>query len=106
VFDEIEGKHVADTTLSADDAWPRLLDILEESPTEGNMDVVQDRVRRLFNFMEACGFDHWGDDGLHAAIAKSHQVSHLTDLKRASLNLFITRAFTVAKGLAEGGDKG
>jgi hypothetical protein len=107
VFDEIEGKHVADVTLSADDAWPRLLDILEEEPTEGNMGATQDRVRRLFALMEACGFAKWGNNGLHAAILKSHQAEHLADLKRASLDLFVTKAFEKAEGLArsDGDDK-
>jgi hypothetical protein len=79
-------------------------EVLQETPNDGNMKTIQDRLRRLFNAMEANGYDHWGDRGLHAALASKYNAEHLSDLRRESLEVFATSAFMAAKGLVDGED--
>lgn len=77
------------------DAWPGLLEILEEDPTDGAMGKVQDRMRRLYAHMAMV--ELWAPTALHAGLMKAYQEEHLTDLRRASLDEFATRSMDAAK---------
>ena len=77
-------------------AWTGLLGLLEDDESEGTMQVVEGRVRRLFRLMSQVRL--WtGEDALHAALAKNHSVEHVGDLRKNELNLFAEEAFTAAR---------
>jgi hypothetical protein len=77
-------------------AWTGLLGLLEEDESEGTMQVVEGRIRRLFRLMSQVRL--WtGEDALHAALAKKHNVEHVGDLRKNELNLFAEEAFTAAR---------
>lgn len=71
--------------------------LLKLDPTEGNMEQVQERIRRLCRHMEAAGLWPKGnyEDALHAALAR-RGASHLGDLKRVELDSFVRDAWEQA----------
>ena len=86
-----------DAVLEDDAVWPRLLELLNETPDGGTMDEVRDRVYRLFDLMHKAGL--WGDpETVRLMALHSHyDVSHLSDLRKSSLNRFAVMSFDAAQ---------
>ncbi len=88
---------VEEVVENTDDGWPQLLALLEETPGEGTMDEVRDRVYRLFRFMHKVGL--WGEpeSSRLMALHAHHDVDHLSDLRKSSLNTFAAMSFDAAR---------
>jgi hypothetical protein len=78
-------------------AWENLLMLLEEDESEGTMQIVEARVRKLFRMMNTVNLWPDYDRSIHAALAKKHGVEHVSDLRKAELNEFATEAFEAAR---------
>ena len=91
----VEAEEIVEAHIVDDDtAWAGLLDILNETPIDGNMGTVQDRCRRLYRFMHATGL--WTENAKEAALAQHYAAEHLTDLRRAELEVFANQSFNAA----------
>jgi hypothetical protein len=101
VVDAYETIEVAEFTESDEDAPPSELQaILEEAPTDGNMSIVRDRLKRLQTFMYAEGI--WPERAVYAVLKKHYGKDHLSDLSRDELDTFTKQVFEHARGAADG----
>lgn len=103
-FDQPVEAEVVEITPAVEneaEAWSSLYQILEEDPSEGVMDKVEERVRRLFRYMDEVGL--WGDHNKarHAAVQKHYNTVHVGDLRKAELNQFAEMTFAAAKARVE-----
>ena len=74
-----------------------LLSMLEETPDEGTMGAVQNRVYQLFRGMADAGL--WGeaDAARRATLKGRYGTTHLTELRKDELNQFAVLSFDAAK---------
>jgi hypothetical protein len=99
----VDDETVVEFPTPNDEQWALLLDTIAEDPVEGTMDVIEERVRRLYRLMRENGIEHWGGDALHAMLAKHHAVEHVRDLKRAELEKFAKTSWMHAEGAVANG---
>lgn len=80
-----------------DQAWSDLLALLEQDESDGTMQVVEARIRKLFRLMDQAGLWPDADRTLHASLMKHDAAEHVGDLRKAELGLFATDAFAAAR---------
>ena len=83
------------------DAWSTIYVIISvDDPTDGNMDVVRDRVERLYDAMATTGLWPVSESGvtpLQGALKKHYDAMALRELKRDRLDDFAKKSVSAAR---------
>jgi len=83
-----------------EDAWAKLLKLLEEDPAEGTIKIIEVRVRALYEAMATVGL--WSPRAFHAMLDKHFDAKHFGDLARKERMIeFSTMSFEAAKAKVE-----